>query len=138
MRNIEPEILIHRQTSILLCVGNNIGLIPRRTKVLCILDSIRCWFLEHSIEESVGIENHHIGIGIACAEVGSLRSEDGVPAIHHAGRWRRAKLSHVFWCFVQRCEIHDEEVAVACIVDGLDGLVEGADHICVKSIDGHF
>lgn len=138
VRNIEPEILIHGQTPILLCIGNNIRLIPRRTKVLCVFDSVRSWFLEHSIEKSVGIENHDVGIGIASAEIGSLRSEDAVPAIHHTGRWQRTKLSHVFGCFVQGCEVHDEEVAVACIVDGLDGLVESADHIRVESIDRDF
>lgn len=103
MRRVKPKILLHGLTSISLRISNNIRLIPCRAKPSSILDTIRCWILQHTIQKSVCIEERNSRICIDFLEFCSVGGENRVELGHHAGVWKWVAFENVFGGLVERC-----------------------------------
>ena len=128
MATVIPEILLQRQTSILLGSGQNIQLIVRRTPIRGILNPIRLRTVDNAIKEGVRIVQQRLRLRIRFSKTLPMRFKRTVPPPH--------LLFIRPWIYqflirggpVQRWQIDEQKVAVSGIVHRLHALFKHSGH----------
>lgn len=121
--SIEPKVLAQRQTPITLRRGVDIRLIIAGAIPGDILKPILRRGVNDTIEKGIGVKQQRLGPRVRSLERSAVVGEDAVPPADHCGVW--ASELGGFDCVgrgaVDGWEIHEEEVAVAGVVDWFHG-----------------
>lgn len=119
MPRIKPKIFTNRcRATVLAGISEDVGIQVTRAVVSCVNDAVRGRVVEHTVQERVSVEDHHLGISLPVAELecGSLEREGRIPPADLGGVWAGVGFADVAGRAIQGREVHEEKVAIAGVV----------------------